>query len=171
MEIQSQLEEMARYYFDSYSHRTGGPRNWSSQVHFRQSEQGHPSQLQCSLSADFVIRRMDNNIKTQINPPDGIECRVNASEEARRIRGTRRGKKAHVTRLVNHINHHMLKRLSRKTLASLKLELDKAVTQMETINHALFELNPDDDEPQIWITETLTPVIACCYLRILRSIT
>ena len=161
MEIQSQLEEMARYYFDSYSRRTGGPHNWSSQVHLRQSEQGHPSQLQRSLSADFVVRRMDNNIKTQLNPPDGIECRVNASEEARRIRGTRRGKKAHVTRLVNQINQHMLKRLSRKTLASLKLELDKAVTQMETINQALFELNPDDDEPKIWITETLIPVIAC----------
>ena len=87
--------------------------------------------------------------------------RVNASEEARRIRGTRRGKKAHVTRLVNQINQHMLKRLSRKTLASLKLEFDKAVTQMETINQALFELNPDDDEPEIWITETLIPVIAC----------
>ena len=104
---------------------------------------------------------MDNNIKTQLNPPDGIECRVNASEEARRIRGTRRGKKAHVTRLVNQINQHMLKRLCRKTLASLRLELDKAVTQMETVNQALFELNPDDDEPEIWITETLTPVIAC----------
>ena len=43
----------------------------------------------------------------------------------------------------------MHKRLSRKTPASLKLELDKAVTQMETINQALFELNPDDDEPEI----------------------
>ena len=161
MEIQSQLEEMAQYYFDSCSRRTGGPRNWSSQVHLRQSEQGHPLQLQRSLSADFVVRRMDNNIKTQLNPPDGIECRVNASEEARRIRGTRRGKKAHVTRLVNQINQHMLKRLSRKTLPSLKLEFDKAVTQMETINQALFELKPDDDEPEIWITETLIPVIAC----------
>ena len=67
-----------------------------------------------SLSEDFrdyVVGTRDNT----------------AHEEARKIRGTRRGKKAHVLRLVNQINHHS-ERLSKETLASLKLDLEKAVS-------------------------------------------
>ena len=82
-------------------------------------------------------------------------------EEARKIRGTQRGKKAHVTRLVNQINWHISKQLSKETLASLKLDLEKAVSQLENVNQALFELNPDDDEPEYWMEGTLVPVYAC----------
>ena len=84
-----------------------------------------------------------------------------AHEEARKIRGTRRGKKAHVSRLVKQINRHISKRLSKETLASLKLDLEKAVSQLENINQALFELNPDDDEPEYWMETTLAPVYDC----------
>ena len=86
---------------------------------------------------------------------------TSAHEETRKIRGTRRGKKAHVTRLVNQINRHISKRLSKETLASLKLDLEKAVSQLENINQALFELNPDDDEPEYWMEGTLAPVYDC----------
>ena len=82
-------------------------------------------------------------------------------EEARRVRGTRRGKKSHVTRLVNQINQHIEKRLSRKTLASLKLDLEKAVSEMENVNQILFEFDPDDDEPETWIEQALAPVLTC----------
>lgn len=82
-------------------------------------------------------------------------------EEARIIRGTWRGKKAHVTRLVNQINRHISKQLSKETLASLKLDLEEAVSQLENINQALFELNPDEDEPEYWMEGTLAPVLDC----------
>ena len=52
-----------------------------------------------------------------------------AHEEARKIRGTRRGKKAYITRLVNQINRHIDKQLSKETIASLKLNLEEAVSQ------------------------------------------
>jgi len=54
--------------------------------------------------------------------------------EVRKIRGTRRGKKAHVTRLVNQVNRHIDKQLSKETIASSKLDLEKAVSQLENIN-------------------------------------
>ena len=84
-----------------------------------------------------------------------------AHEEARKIRGTRRGKKSHITRLVNQINRHINKQLSKETIASLKLNLEKAVSQLENINQTLFELNPDDDEPEYWMEQTLAPVYDC----------
>ena len=67
----------------------------------------------------------------------------------------------HTSRLVNKINRHISKRLSKETLASLKLDLEKAVSQLEDINQALFELNPDDDEPEYWMETTLAPVYDC----------
>ena len=100
----------------------------------RQTHQDYLPSLSRSLSEDFrdyVVGTRDNT----------------AHEEARKIRGTRRGKKAHVSRLVNQINRHISERLSKETLASLKLDLQKAVSQLENINQALFELNPDDNEP------------------------
>ena len=100
----------------------------------RQTHRDYLPSLSRSLSEDFrdyVVGTRDNT----------------AHEEARKIRGTRRGKKAHVSRLVNPINRQISKRLSKETLASLKLDLEKAVSQLENINQALFELNPDDDEP------------------------
>ena len=54
-----------------------------------------------------------------------------AHEEARKIRGTQRGKKAHISRLVNQINRHISKHLTKETLASLKLDLEKAVSIRE----------------------------------------
>ena len=84
-----------------------------------------------------------------------------AHEEARKISGTRSGKKAHVTRLVNQINRHINKQLSRETIVSLKLNLKKAVSQLENINQTLFELNPDDDEPEYWMEQTLPRVYDC----------
>ena len=84
-----------------------------------------------------------------------------AHEEARKIRGTRHGKKAHASRLVNQINRHISKRLSKETLASLKLDFEKAVSQLENISQALFELNPDGDEPEYWMEGTLAPVYDC----------
>ena len=100
----------------------------------RQTHQDYLPSLSRSLSEgfrDYVVETRDNT----------------AHEEARKIRGTRRGKKAHVSRLVNQINRHISERLSKETLASLKLDLQKAVSQLENINQALFELNPDDNEP------------------------
>ena len=38
--------------------------------------------------------------------------------------------------------------LSKETLASLTLDLEKAVSQLEDINQTLFELKPEDDEPE-----------------------
>ena len=104
--------------------------------------------LSRSLSEDFrdyIARTKDNT----------------AHEEARKIRGTRRGKKAHITRLVKKINRHIDKQLSKETIASLKLNLEKAVSQLENINQTLFELNPDDDEPEYWMEQTLAPVYDC----------
>ena len=83
----------------------------------RQTHQEYLPSFSRSLSEDFrdyVIGR-DNT----------------AHEEARKIRGTRRGKKAHVSRLVNQINRHISKRLSKETLAPLKLDLKKAVSIRE----------------------------------------
>ena len=113
----------------------------------RQTHRDYLPSLSRSLSEDFgdyVVGARDNT----------------AHEEARKIRGTRRGKKAHVSRLVNQINHHS-ERLSKETLASLKLDLEKAVSQLQNINQALFELNPDDDEPEYWMEGTLAPVYDC----------
>jgi len=78
--------------------------------------------------------------------------------QVRKIGGTRRGKKAHVTRLVNQINRYIDKQLSKETIALLKLDLEKAVSQLENINQTLFEFNPDDDEPEYWMEQTLAPV-------------
>ena len=100
----------------------------------RQTHRDYLPSLSRSLSEDFrdyVVGTGDNT----------------AHEEARKIRATRRGKKAHVSRLVNQINRHISKRLSKETLASLKLDLEKAVSQLENSNQAMFELNPEDDEP------------------------
>ncbi|XP_044174376.1 uncharacterized protein LOC122958005 [Acropora millepora] len=93
----------------------------------RQTHRDYLPSLSRSISEDFrnyIVGTRDNT----------------AHEEARKIRGTRRGKKAHVSRLVNQINRHISKRLSKETLASLKLDLEKAVSQLEDINQALFEL-------------------------------
>ena len=84
-----------------------------------------------------------------------------AHDAAGKIRGTRRGKKAHVTRLVNQINRHIKKQLSKETIASLKVNLKKAVSQLENINQTLFELNPDDDDPEYWMEQTLVRVYDC----------
>ena len=114
----------------------------------RQTHRDYLPSLRRSISEDFrnyIVGTRDNT----------------AHEEARKIRGTRRGKKAHVSRLVNQINRHISKRLSKETLASLKLDLEKAVSQLEDINQALFELNPDDDEPEYWMETTLAPVYDC----------
>ena len=84
----------------------------------RQTHRDYLPSLSRSLSEgfrDYVIGTRDNT----------------AHEEARKIRGTRRGKKAHVSRLVNPINRHISKRLSKETLASLKLDLEKAVSIRE----------------------------------------
>ena len=86
-----------------------------------------------------------------------------AHEDARKIRRTRRGKKAHMLRLVNQMNHHISKRLRKETLFSLKLDLEKAVYQLEDINQALFELNPAYNEPDYWMETTLAPVYDCFY--------
>ena len=43
----------------------------------------------------------------------------------------------------------------------MKLDLEKAVSQLENINQTLFELNPDDDEPEYWMEQTLVPVYDC----------
>jgi len=114
----------------------------------RQSHRDYLPSLSRSLSEDFqdyVVRTKDNT----------------AHKEVRKIRGTRRGKKAHVTRLVNQINRHMDKQLSKETIALLKLDLEKVVSQLENVNQTLFELNPDDDEPEYWMEQTLTPVYYC----------
>ena len=66
-----------------------------------------------------------------------------------------------MSRLVSQINRHISKRLKKKTLASLKLDLEKAVSQLEDINQALFELNPEDDEPEYWMGTILAPVYDC----------
>ena len=104
--------------------------------------------LSTSLSEDFqdyVVGTRDNT----------------TNEEAQNIQGTLSGKRAQVSRLVNQINRHIRKRLSKETLASLKLDLKKAVSQLENINQALFELNPDDDEPEYWMEGALAPVDDC----------
>ena len=122
---------------EDYLHEAGG-----------QTHRDYLPSLSRSLSEDFrdyVARTKDNT----------------DHEEVRKIRGTRRGKKAHVTRLVNQINRHINKQLSKETIASLKLNLDKAVSQLENINQTLFELNPDDDEPEYWMEQTLAPVYDC----------
>ena len=111
----------------------------------RQTHQDYLPSLSRSLSEDF----RDYIVGTKENT---------AHEEARKIRGTQRGKKAHITRLVNQINRHINKQLSKETIALLKLDLEKAVSQLENINQTLFELNPNDDEPEYWMEETLTPV-------------
>ena len=113
-----------------------------------QTHQDYLPSLSRSLSEDFRNHIAGTRV-------------TSAHEETRKIRGTRRGKKAHVTRLVNQINRHISKRLSKETLASLKLDLEKAVSQLENINQALFELNPDDDEPEYWMEGTLAPVYDC----------
>lgn len=71
-------------------------------------------------------------------------------KDAWRVRGTRCGKKSHVTRLVNQINQHIYKCLSRRMFATLKSDLEKAVSEMENANQVLFEIYPDDDEPETW---------------------
>ena len=43
----------------------------------------------------------------------------------------------------------------------MKLNLEKAVPELENINQTLFELNPDDDEPEYWMGQTLAPVYDC----------
>ena len=43
----------------------------------------------------------------------------------------------------------------------IKLNLEKAVSQLENINQTLFELNPDDNEPEYWMEQTLAPVYDC----------
>jgi len=114
----------------------------------RQTHRDYLPRLSRSLSEDFrdyVVGTRDNT----------------AHEGAPKIRGTRRGKKARVSRLVNQRNRHISKPLSKETLASLKLDLEKAVSQLESINQALFELNPDDDEPEYWMEGTLAPVYDC----------
>lgn len=114
----------------------------------RQTHRDYLPSLSRSLSEDFhdyIVGTRENTVP----------------EEVRKIRGTRRGKKAHVTRLVNQINRHISKQLSKETLASLKLDLEKAVSQLENINQALFELNPHDDEPEHWMEDTLAPVYDC----------
>ena len=35
------------------------------------------------------------------------------------------------------------------------------MSQLANINQALFELNPDDDEPEYWMEGTLAPVYDC----------
>ena len=84
----------------------------------RQTHRDYLPSLSRSLSEDF----RDYVVGTRDNA---------AHEEARKIRGTRRGKKAHASRLVNQINRHISKRLSKETLASLKLDLEKAVSIRE----------------------------------------
>ena len=37
----------------------------------------------------------------------------------------------------------------------------RKLSQLENINQALFELNPDDDESEYWMEETLAPVYDC----------
>ena len=122
---------------EDYLHEAGG-----------QTHRDYLPSLSRSLSEDFgdyVAGTKDNKVH----------------EEARKIRGTRRGKKAHVTRLVNQINRHINKLLSKETISSLKLNLEKAVSELENINQTLFELNPDDDEPEYWMEQTLAPVYDC----------
>ena len=114
----------------------------------RQTHRDYLPSLSRSLSEDF----RDYVVGTKENT---------AHEEARKIRGTRRGKKAHITRLVNQINRHINKQLSKETIASLKLDVENAVSQLKNITQTLFELNPDDDEPEYWMEETLTPVYDC----------
>ena len=114
----------------------------------RQTHRDYLPSLSRSLSEDF----QDYVVGTRDNA---------AHEEARTIRGARCGKKEHASRLVNQINPHISKRLSKETPASLKLDLEKAVSQLENINQALFELNPDDDEPEYWMEGTLAPVYDC----------
>ena len=41
------------------------------------------------------------------------------------------------------------------------MNLEKAVSQLENINQTLFELNPDDDEREYWMEQTLAPVYDC----------
>lgn len=54
-----------------------------------------------------------------------------------------------------------LSHFSKEILASMKLDRAKAVSQLENITQALFELNPHDDEPEYWMEETLTHVYDC----------
>ena len=51
--------------------------------------------------------------------------------------------------------------MSKEIIASLKLNLEKAVSQLENINQTLFELNPDDDDPEYWMEQTLVRVYDC----------
>ena len=37
----------------------------------------------------------------------------------------------------------------------------RKLSQLENINQTLFELNPDDDEPEYWMEGTLAPVYDC----------
>ena len=90
----------------------------------RQTHRDYLPSLSCSLSEDF----QDYVIGTRDNV---------AHEEARTIRGARCGKKAHASRLVNQINPHISKRLSKETPASLKLDLEKAVSQRILIKPCL----------------------------------
>ena len=133
----SALYKFYHYYYYYYLHEAR-----------RQTHQDYLPSLSRSQSEEF----RDYVVGTKENT---------AHEEARKIRGTRRGKKAHITRLANQINRHINKQLSKETIASLKLDLEKAVSQSENINQTLFELNPDDDEPQYWMEETLTSVYDC----------
>ena len=87
----------------------------------RQTHRDYLSSLSRSLSKGFGITSFEQGI-------------IQPTREARKIRGTRRGKKAHVSRLVNPINRHISKRLSKETLASLKVDLEEAVSQLENIN-------------------------------------
>ena len=81
------------------------------------------------------------------------------TDDIRRINDTRREKKAHVTRLVHQITLHIVNRLRRTTLNSLKLQLKQATSKMEAINQTLCELtDPEDDEPERWIRDELNPV-------------
>ena len=43
----------------------------------------------------------------------------------------------------------------------MKLDPEKAVSQLENSNQALFERNPEDDEPEYWMEGTLAPVYDC----------
>ena len=63
---------------------------------------------------------------------------------------------------MHQITLHIVNRLSRTTLNSLKLELKEATSQMEAINQTLCELtDPEDDEPERWIEDALNLVTEC----------
>ena len=71
-------------------------------------------------------------------------------DEIRKAKGTRKGKQAHVTKLVNQIYKHLAENVSVLSIITSKEELKKAVDVMEVANEVLFELEPENEDHEKW---------------------